>query len=277
MKNQEREAKLIAAADKFLADLKVKKDAENVATERAIKIVKRALKGANFEAVFAGVAKDISCPNLHLGWTLDRFWAQQIEDLVMPQLERIYAELEKRNADKKNKINFNDADDDVFFLPHQNHKVVCHTSQNFNFIFVWEKEHVSASGMFQTLHIRRYYDRIEDYVGDDEWNLKEVEEFKAAVTKNGYKQAVVKAHWFGDFADDYPDNPYPNRYSLQHYIDGGFEMKYRDARDKGYVATWEKFQKKVDYSPHSHTELGLIVECFVPCMLGGIFEENGDG
>lgn len=243
-------------------------EAVRIATEACVEAINGKV---DISDVFAQCLDRFRSPALNLQWIADKFWGLRIAKLL-PEFERIYKELVDKKITRKNKIDFNDADDTVFYLPCKTKRVFVHTGQNFNFIYVWDKD---RSPGFRRLHIRQFYD-VYDIKADPEYLKEEEDLFKKKVAKGGYKQAIIEAQGITEtWADDYKGNPYPFRYSLKHYIDNDFEMKYGDARDYGYIASWEEFgASKVESSLRNHTILDLVETCFVPCIIAELFENE---
>jgi hypothetical protein len=98
------------------------------------------------------------------------------------------------------------------------------------------------------------------------------------VQEDGLKPPIIKAQSYTEeeYADDYEGNPYPHRYSLASFRKAGFEVRYGDCRDVGYVASWREFMGKVDGSMGRHQELKVVTECFVPSVLCELFGDSDD-
>jgi len=260
-----------------LSEFQKREQAEQEAIDKAVKTTIRACDGkARLDEVLARVLNQHSCPSLYLEWVSDKFWALQMPALLN-DLNRIYDELVKRNITEKNKTDFNDMDDRVFFFPNKESRVIVHTGQSFRHIYIWDNDRTPG---FRRLHVRRFWDVYDPKPKDKlsrEWADRDEREFKAAVEKQGLKQAILKArHLSDEYADDYKGNPYPYRYSLGHYKKNGFKVQYGDCRDKGYVLSWEEFKDKVDGSMYTHHIIKLITECFVPSILCALFGESDE-
>jgi hypothetical protein len=228
----------------------------------AVKVCSETINdGCRIDKVFFSCLDKVDCPSIWLRLTVEKFWGLQIAKLI-PDLDRIYAELVKQGATKESVISY--SDDEAFFLPCDTKKVFSHTGQTFRFLYIWDKDQTPG---FRRLHIRRYYDIYNS--SEDEWTEKQEKEFKKKVAKKGYKQAIIESESITEeWADDYQDNLYPYRYSLKHYIENGFKVKYGDVRDKGYIATWEEFAvNEVQGAMEHHYELNLITTIFIPFIV----------
>lgn len=223
-----------------------------------------------------------SCGHLALQWTAEKFWALRMP-AMMDQLNRIYAKLLKDRITEKKKIDFNDADDRVWYEPCRPYKVVVHTTQNYNFLYVWRKDDdkagpgtlMSSGRGMRKLDVRRFFDRYDDPAYDranDKFEKEEDEEFKKLVAKEGRAGAAREVWRLDHFADD--GAQYPHRLSLEAYRKLSFEPRYGDARDPGYILSWDEFGQKVDDAIHQHTMLDHLEECFIPGMIYALFEEE---
>lgn len=67
---------------------------------------------------------------------------------------------------------------------------------------------------------------------------------------------------------------YPKKLSLQAYRDLKFEARYSDARDPGYVLSWDEFAQKVDNAMYQHELLHIMEDCFMPCLVSAVFGEE---
>ncbi len=248
---------------------------EQEAMDLAVKQCIEACDGkARMDMVCARMFDAHSCPTLYIEWMMERFWGMQLERM-MPDLERIYAELVKRKAKKKYDVNFNDADDNLWYIPNKKYKVIVHTGQSFNFLYFWEKEKVPG---FRKLHIRKFYDKWEAADPKDclyKFDKEEMDKFIADSQEHGYLPAIKKADTFCErYADDVLGNQYPHRLSLASFKKAGFEPRYGDGRDEGYIASWEEFHDgKVHWAHSHHNELKLIQECFIPSIMCELFDE----
>lgn len=199
---------------------------------------------ARLDHVFAEVFDRISCPTLYLEWTVGRFWSLRMP-FLLEDVEKIYAGLvSKKHAEKKP---FVAGSDTVFYVPDRKKKVLVNTTQSSRFIYIWDKKQTPG---FRHLHVRRFFDV---WKAEDQWQKEEVTKFQCEVKKDGYKPAVQSAEMLSQYADDYEDTAYPQRYSLEHYKTEKFRLKYGDCRDNGYVLSWTEFKHEVDSPMHTHT------------------------
>lgn len=252
--------------------------AEKAAQDKAVAAVRAAVDADDtsfVSSVLADVLSGAKCGRLALEWVAERFWALRMPP-VLDQLNRIYGKLVADGVTETKKIDFNDLDDAVWYEPSDKYKVVVHTMQNRNFLYIWRKDDDELAAMrFRKLHVRQFYDQFNDPRfgrGDDKYEKKEESKFKARVAKAGRAAAVKEASWMVEYADD--GVQYPERLSLAAYRKLGFMCKYGDARDPGYILSWDEFGGKVDNAQISYHHLSLIEECYVPGMIYTLFEEE---
>lgn len=229
------------------------------AVEGVIKLTK---KKARIDVVFAQVIDKHKCPSLYLEWVVEKFWGLQVPKLMV-ELNKLYDECVRVGHTEENKFNCNDGDDNLWFIPNTQYKILIHTTQNRNHLYVWEGLQYPEDK--PDLHIRRYYDVFdkERHSWSDEKDLLTIQE------------AINKAdHYNDDFADDQLDNRYPHRFSLQHYKDVNFKMEYSDSRDNGYVGSYCGWTGEVKDAMSNHHELKLIHECFIPSLCAELFEDE---
>jgi hypothetical protein len=280
--------KLTDAGEKVLDDYWQRMQKEEAERATALAAFQKAFSAddtINVSTILGQYLQDGKCGALALQWTAEKFWAMRMP-AMMDQLNRIYDELVRRKiSSEKKSRDFNDGDDRVWYERHNSYKVVCHTTQNYNFLYVWEKDDdnrgpgaegglMSGRGM-RRLNVRRFYDRFDDPKYDranDKFEKEEDEEFKKGVAKEGRAFAIREMWRIGDYADD--GTQYPKRLSLDAYRKAGFEMDYGDARDPGYILSWDEFGQKVDDAIHHHTMLDHLEECFIPGMIYTLFEED---
>lgn len=235
--------------------------------------------------VLAEYMKDAKCGHLALQWAIDKFWALRMP-AIMDNLNRIYAKLVKDKITEKNAISFNDSDDKVWYEPCRGKKVLVHTTQNTNYLYIWRKDDekvkpgalgaglISERGM-RKLDVRKFYYRYDDpryERATDKYEREEDEAFKKKVAKEG-RQAAIKEMWLlENYADD--GVQYPRKLSLLAYRALQFEPRYHDARDPGYVLSWDEFGQKVDNAMYQHELLHIMEDCFMPCLISAVFDEE---
>jgi hypothetical protein len=275
-----------AAFDAYLSEYEQQQKKEEEARQAALAAFQKAFNVNDTIEVSTVLAQYLnsakSCGHLALQWTAEKYWALRMP-AMMDDLNRIYAELVKQKITEKKKIDFNDGDDHVWYEPSKPYKVVCHTTQNTNFLYVWRKSdakltpgclQVSGRGM-RKLDVRRFFDRYDDPFYDranDKYEKEENEKFKKAVAKEGRTAAIREMWLLEDFADD--GVQYPKKLSLDAYRKLKFELDYGDARDPGYILSWDEFGQKVDDAIHHHTMLYHLEECYIPGMIYALFEEE---
>lgn len=223
---------------------------------------------------------DTKCGDLTLKRLAECYWGLRMPSLLA-DLDRIHAELLKRQIVGSRARQFNDLDDAVWAEPHPTLRIVCHTDQNRNWLYVWPKENDGLSPRdlggvyrrmgFRRLHCRFFYDVLSPNPTDS-YEKERDQEFKQKVKADGRAGAVLEADELTRYADD--AYAYPERHSLQYYRDNGFNMKYGDARDGGYVFSWDEAFERVDDAIHHHQQLSLIEGCMVPSLLYTLLGER---
>jgi hypothetical protein len=165
---------------------------------------------------------------LYLEWTVEAFVGKKLL-LNVPRLERIYELLVEHGHDESNMFNFNDLDNDLFFVKDAptTVKVWCATSQNTRYMFIMR---CSGSGEITDIHVRRYWNPLR--TAEDKWDREERE----AYNEQGYERAVRDATWHVEnFSDNLLGNNYVQRPDLQWWRDCKFDPGFKDCRDEGYV------------------------------------------
>lgn len=195
-----------------------KEEAERQAAIAAFKAAFNPDETIDVSTVLAEYMSNAKCGHLALQWTLDKFWALRMPPII-DTLNRLYAKLVKDKITEKKAIDFNDLDDKVWYEPCKDKKVIVHTTQNTNYLYIWRKEDdnlkpgvlgggaglASQRGM-RKLDVRKFYDRYDDPRYDranDKYEKEEDEAFKALVAKEG-RAGVVREIWrLDDFADEW--------------------------------------------------------------------------
>lgn len=229
--------------------------------EKAVKAIIKLTEGkARIDEVFPQVIDAHKCPSLYLEWTVENFWGLQTPKLIV-ELDKLYEKCVEVGHTEENKFNCNDGDDNLWYIDHKQYKVLVHTSQNRNHLYVWDKPRYEGSK--PDLHIRRFYEIYdkERHGWSDDKDLMTVQE------------AINKAeHYQDDFADITYE--YQKRYTLQQYKDADFEMMYKDGRDNGYVCSYNDWKKNVEDAMSHHHELKVIHECYIPSLCAELFEDE---
>ena len=130
-------------------------------SDAAAQKVFKSLNGTVASSILALVYEKLRCPSYDIESTLETFWANQIRN-VIPTLEKIYCELVKQNFTEENQHNFNDLDDNVWFVPDprgENRRIFIHTAQNTNFICHRHYVHQIPSTQ-NRIHISSYDDML---------------------------------------------------------------------------------------------------------------------
>ena len=228
--------------------------------------------------VLAAVFQRISCPALYMEWTVDRYWGNYCRKYVFQTLERVYNQLVKEKHTEKNPRNYNDSDDNLWYVPDpkkEGRRIIIHTSQNTNLVFIWDGNFLDKQLCeYSRLHIRKYYRQYETADKADKWEKEYRENEEQEYKDKGILWSIRNADSLADYSDDVLKNPYPNRYGLDHYKKNKFEVKYGDFRDVGYVLSYQ--MNKVEGAIHYHGIIKLVLDCYVPCMLTELFgDEEG--
>ena len=197
----------------------------------------------------------------------DRFWGIIFEQKIIPQMNKIYSKLVKEKHTEENRHLFNDGDDCVFMIKNKTKKIVCHTMQNENIIYIWNK---NTSSPFDSFSIRRFYDDFD--VENNSYHSEQNEEFIENVKKNGVLGLLRNNH-FNKYSDDVLKNPYPKKPSLNTFRKTGFKLDYDDCRDIGYIGTFNSLNKTVDKASSNHRQLETIYNCDIKCLMNELFEE----
>lgn len=238
------------------------RDEEKAIQAEAVQAIIKLTEGkARIDDVLPKVVDAHKCPSLYLEWMVEKFWGLQSPKLMV-ELNKCYDELVKKKHTERNKFNFNDCDDNAWYMKcrAKGRRVMCHTSQNRNHLYVWEEMRYPDDR--PDMHIRRFYD-----VFDKErhgWS-----DDKDSMT---VQQAINKAEHYKDFAD--VGYQYPKRLPLSAYKKADFKMKYGDGRDEGYVASYCGWKGDVHWAMSSHTELKVIHECYIPSLCCSLFEDK---
>lgn len=264
--------------------LKKQKDELNSSLEQLNKIASPNAMGVS--NLFAHFIKDVKHGHHTIEWMAEAYWGLRVQSFI-ERLNRIYDKLVEDGHDVDNPFEFNDLDDEIWFeKTAKNLRVMPHTAQSINHLYVWsapaKKPILTFNGIefnASELHIRRYYDRFDDPRFErttDKHEIEDEKEIKALIAKKGRTAIVKLADGYIVYADD--DKIYPKRLSLDYYRKKKFKFEYGDARDNGYILSWNYFMSlvspKVDHAISTHRHLATIDECDLPSMLNSLFDEE---
>ena len=196
--------------------------------------------------------------------TLEKYWAHKFQQKIIPKMEKIYSFLKKDKCIEKQKREFNDMDDHVWMIPNRTFKIVCHTMQSLNLIYIWDKQFFS---------VRRFWDELS--VEKGHYDLDKNEDFKKAVAEKGINGAMRFGN-IDSYSDDVLKKPKPKKPSLKTFKKAKFKLRYNDCRDIGYLATYDFYQKKVDRAINNDSFLEYLEDCYVQCLLNELFEEEDE-
>lgn len=211
------------------------------------------------------------CPYLWVQFIAEKLWGKYIKKHIISDLERIYEEFVDGEHFECSPYEFNDLDDCLYLIPHNKYKIIHHRTQSATFLYIW-----SIWGKFGELHIRQIYPKYED--------LKEKSHFVQEDDNkyNSIKDAIVNADRLArEYADDYEDNRYPNRLSLETYIKkdftfghaGDYKLGYGDCRDKGYILSWDALTNSVDRAYQNSEAISFVCTCLIPSIVKSLSEE----
>lgn len=218
-----------------------------------------------------------TCDALTVQWVVERFWHLKMP-VVFDKLNAIYDKLDGGKVyGRASPIDFNDLDDRIWIEPHNTRRVLVHTMQSINHLYVWEKDDLMLSPKalgrlrgFRQLHVRRFYDSFQSRLDEDKgFSQEEDEKFRKRIAEGGIVEGARCASWLQDYCDD--GSTYPRRHSLEAYRRAGFQLKYGDCRDPGYVLSWQEFKGKVDAAARYHHEIEHVVNCYVPSIEYAVF------
>lgn len=288
VEEKRREEERIATVREFLVKSQTEEHARAKHIRAASKEVQEYLKkGGSIPQILAGALEIDRCPSLALEWTMDHFWGRRVVN-ALPRLELIHAKLVELGITEEKANEFNDGENTVFYIPapvkeepvHDGHddpleepsepfdrskRIVVSTSQNLHFIAVWSPPLVTECMSVYDFHLRRWW---QGWSVEDEWDEETDLEYK----DGGIVHAIQHADWLTQYYHDcYPENKYPDRYSLQWYKDHNFEMEYGDCRDGGYVGSLERMGgaglgNRIGHAHISHGLLKIYFEIEVGCF-----------
>ena len=139
------------------------------------------------------------CAEQAIGWAISAYYALQVSDAIK-QFHIIHDACLKQGFEQKKSFEYNDLDNHCFAVPvkvkenvlHPTRKALCITTQNLNFLFVWQSNCIG-----ERFHIRRYWDDYEIPDGDS-FRYAEAKRFQGG----GIHHAIVEAR---DLAGRYSD------------------------------------------------------------------------
>lgn len=207
-----------------------------------------------------------SCGWLHLGWDIDAYWNKVTKNYLIPSSELIYQELVKNNHTEENKLYSCTGSYQFWYIPTQSatRKVFVQDSYERAYLFVCDE-----SKYGKTFHIRRVW-KVWDSDKSD-WRTEKILDLIEAKDISGILSHI---DLFENFADDH--YKYHRRHSLEFYKQIDFNMDkfndkyrvYRDARDEGYVISYDSFNgtSNVKHTCRSFGLLEYISTCAIPIL-----------
>lgn len=225
----------------------------------------------------------------------ERIWALCADRYMIPAVERIHAALVAQGITEHNKLDFNDLDDDLFYIPVEDVvrtygfkmpdgedagtytttvKVFVHTTQNRDYLYVLNESHGHKD-----LHIRRIWR-----------TFNPADESECEWFDFGGK-SILELIAGADDLSEYSDYPRTDVYSrawrcdrpsLEVYRKQGFLIPnvaepfkqfnmYGDARDHGYILSFkqELCPEMNEFIKAEHvdsSEAALIMNCYLPAI-----------
>lgn len=166
---------------------------------------------------------------LYLEWLVDHYVGRKVA-ANLDDVRTIAETLKARGFTEDNVYDYNDLDNRLFYIPHIDKLIFCIETQNHRFIYI-----LTTDTFHPKFHIRRYYDEY-DFESKDWWQEKE----EMAYLKGGIGKAIANASGLNETWSDYiPGNQFSQRPSLLYFEERGFNPKYSDCRDNGYVLSYE--------------------------------------
>ncbi len=195
---------------------------------------------------------------LYLEWLVEHYVGRKVKANI-DDIKAVVAGLKKAGYAEDNPYRWNDGDNKLFYIPHEEGLIFCAESQNTNYIYLLYPAS-NTEGMPEyfaeqdRFHIRRYYDVYEPDKQDKQ-NSEEAAKYK----KGGITTAIVNSDWLSQrWSDCLPNNRWPRRPSLAYLKAQNFSFRYSDCRDMGYVLSYEKLktpkaERALDYFPDVRT------------------------
>ncbi len=200
-----------------------------------------------------------SCGYLHLKWMQEKYWAKVCKKIIIPALIRIHDKLVDKNITEDNKFSLTFADDTYCFIPtkSEDRKVIYHTLQSYNLLYVIDKRFGNYS-----LHIRQVFDKW-----GPRWEDDDVEEQAKEYLKD-IQSAINASEELSEYSDD--SSEYPKRRSLDFYKSFDFNIDsnkvYGHLRDGGYVASLDVLMGTCKVGANTASLLELIMTCHIHVM-----------
>ncbi len=250
--------------DEFVADQETRDAGITSACSEAVSVFKKHFpkSGNHLDAPIALAAClevfDIEdCQDagqLYLEWTLEHYVGRKVE-ANLDDIKMTVTKLKEAGYTEDNPYYWNDGENKLFYIPHDEFFIFCAESQNTNYVYLLSPgvevdEMPECFALGDKFHIRRYYD-VYDPDEQDEWDREEAAKFK----KNSILAAITNADWLRQrWSDCLPGNKYLERPSLAYFKEHNFSFKYSDCRDIGYVLSYAgargpRAERALDYFP----------------------------
>jgi len=182
---------------------------------------------------------------MYLEWTVDEFFRLQIKKRI-ENIKFIYSQLVKHKFTEKNRYEYNDLDNHIFYLPckkpeedYETMTVFVMTSQTTNYIVVY-KELDFKTKKEEKIYIYRYWDQYWDvHDKKDKWDIEEAQKYK------NVEYAIIHSRWLVDrYSDNIKGNKYVFRPDLKMYKKSNFKTYYGDHRDGGFILGYNSFMSR---------------------------------
>ena len=238
---------------------------------------------------YAAIAADLAARphgELDLAWAAAHFWGVRLSR-AMDAREGVYERAVELELVGSGSARAWGCDNRLWVEEHPAYRVLLHTTQSQNFLYAWEqgsqelRPREGRRGL-RRLHCRLWWERFEDEEKDSDRREAAAGWLKAVRRRGGFEHAVRHAGELTRFADD--GAQFPTRPSLEYYRSVGFAVGdkgvwhggggYGDARDPGYVFSWDEFTPRVDDAVHQHRYLEVITTCFIPDIEGELSPEG---
>lgn len=180
---------------------------------------------------------------LYLEWLIEHYVGRKVAANI-DDIKVIVEALKAKGFTEDNPYDYNDCDNRLFYIPHEEKLIFCVETQNTRYIYILDG---------RKFHVRRYYDEYDFDGKKDKWELREV----AVYNRKGIRHAISNAFWLSEQWSDCVDgNQYIVRPSLQYFKNCDFNLRYNDCRDAGYVLSFENlFNPRADGAAYHYTEI----------------------
>jgi len=274
-------------------EAKFKGDKERVekVTEMCLKVIHTAFPNENDTITIPKILGDMiysveetmydkrGLNHLYFEWASERYMSDFIPEII-EAIKITQKYLIEGNHTEDNRGGHGCGDRYVWYIPHKTKIIQCHTSQNYNVILILDQNDYKTE-----LHIRRFWESVDD-AREDDWDIER--------TKDGFdlKKLLVESQWLTErFSDNLPGNQFIHRPDLKMFkkainsnsmgSESGRPLFFLDARDPGYVLSYEKVSFD-EFDMHTKTDCPVLNYGLLKAVLFDIqsqreyFEEEED-